>query len=376
MHINPAEFRELVSGRKSGAWAALQRAALRVAEVPYTWGVSFRNWQFKTGWKKITRVGAPVISVGNLTVGGTGKTPMVAWLARYFRNQDLRVGLISRGYGAEAGAVNDEALELEQRLPDVPHLQNPDRVAAAQIAIEELESQLILLDDAFQHRRIARDLDIVLLDALEPFGFEHLLPRGTLRETLAGLRRADVVVLTRADLLGADARQAIRQRVLRYRPDVVWVEASHAPQTLRNSTGGTAPIAHLAGQRVAAFCGIGNPAGFRHTIQSCGYQLAELREFPDHYHYTSSDVQTLVEWTDKLDVAAVVCTCKDLVKLAVPRLGRRPLWAIDIGMEFLTGQSQFEDRLQPLLATARQVQPPLELYGPDTTSAADEASPS
>ncbi len=327
----------------------LKRGGLRMAEVPYTLGVAFRNWQFNSGRRKITRVEVPVISVGNLTVGGTGKTPLVEWLAKYFRRHDVRVALISRGYGAEAGAVNDEALELEQRLPDVPHLLNPDRVAAANIAIEELESQLLILDDAFQHRRIARDLDIVLVDALEPFGFEHLLPRGTLREPLAGFRRADVVVLTRADLLPAEARFAIRQRIERYRPDVVWVEAAHAPQTLLASTGTQATIDSLRGQRVAAFCGIGNPAGFRHTITTCGYELAEFREFPDHHRYTAEDVAALTAWANGQDVAAVLCTCKDLVKLAVPRLGKKPLWAVSIGMELLAGEAALVERLRPIL---------------------------
>lgn len=327
----------------------LQRGGLRIAEFPYTLGVAFRNWQFNSGRRKIERVSIPVISVGNLTVGGTGKTPMVEWLAKYFRLHEVRVALISRGYGAEAGAVNDEALELEQRLPDVPHLQNPNRVEAAQIAIEELETQLIILDDAFQHRRIARDLDVVLVDAIEPFGFEHLLPRGTLREPLAGFKRADVVVLTRADLLDAEGRLAIRQRIERYRPDVLWVEAAHAPQHLLASTGAQATITSLAGKRVAAFCGIGNPAGFRHTITTCGYELAELREFPDHHLYSSDDVAALVSWAEQLDVAAVLCTCKDLVKLAVPRLGKKPLWAISIGMELLAGEAALVNRLHPVL---------------------------
>lgn len=351
MRINPAEFRNLVSGRKRGIAASLKRAALRCAEVPYTLGVAYRNRQFDQGRRPSTTVSVPVISIGNLTVGGTGKTPMVEWVARFFRQHDVRVAIISRGYGAEDGAVNDEALELEQKLPDVPHLQNPNRVEAAQIAIDELETQLIVLDDAFQHRQIVRDLDIVLLDALEPFGYEHLLPRGTLREPISGLRRADVVVLTRAEMLSADERQKIRQRVMAYRQDVVWAEASHAPQALLSSSGETSPIASLAGQRVAAFCGIGNPAGFRHTIAACGYELVDLREFPDHHLYTAEDVNSLTEWAARLDVVAVLCTCKDLVKLSLPRLSRHPLHALSIGIDFLSGEDALSKRLAALHTT-------------------------
>ena len=157
------------------------RLLLHAAEVPYALVVGWRNRRFDRHPERVFRVAVPVISVGNLTTGGTGKTPLVEWLARWFRAAGVRVTLISRGYAAEKGARNDEAMELEQRLPDVPHLQNPDRVQAARIAVEELDCQLIILDDAFQHRAIARDLDIVLIDATEPFGYGHLLPRGLLR---------------------------------------------------------------------------------------------------------------------------------------------------------------------------------------------------
>jgi tetraacyldisaccharide 4'-kinase len=352
MRINPAEFRDLVSGRKRGLLPALKRLALRIAEVPYTLGVAMRNRQFNTGYRKKTMVGVPVISVGNLTVGGTGKTPMVEWLAKYFRSRKLRVAIISRGYGAEEGAVNDEALELEQKLPDVPHLQNPNRVEAAQIAIEELETEFIILDDGFQHRQIYRDVDIVLLDALEPFGYEHLLPRGTLREPISGLQRADVVVLTRAEMLSPDERAKIRERVERFRPDVVWVEASHAPQSLLNSAGEQVSLESLRGQRIAAFCGIGNPAGFRHTLTASGFELVELREFPDHHLFSRDDVSSLSTWADQLDISAVLCTCKDLVKLRVPRIGKRPLWAVSVEMEILNGKEAMESRLEVL---AKQV---------------------
>jgi tetraacyldisaccharide 4'-kinase len=352
MQINPAEFRDLVSGRTRGISAFGKRWLLQLAEWPYTLGVVFRNWQFDSGRRKSERVAVPVISVGNLTVGGTGKTPLVQWLAQWFRAHHIRVSIISRGYGAEQGGANDEALELEQKLPDVPHVQNPSRVEAAKIAIEELDTQLILLDDAFQHRQIARDLDIVLVDALEPFGFEHLLPRGTLREPLAGFRRADVVVLTRADVLEAKDRQAIRRRIEAYCPDVVWVEASHAPQIYLASTGAQAPIEAYSNQRVAAFCGIGNPAGFRQTLELCGCDVVAFREFPDHHAYGPADIVSLGEWANELNVSAVLCTCKDLVKIAVPKIGKRALWAVSIGMELLSGQEALEERLTPLVAEA------------------------
>ena len=324
------------------------RAGLRVVEVPYTLAVQWRNRRYDTGRTTAHRVAVPVVSVGNVTLGGTGKTPMVQWIARWLCRRGLRVTVISRGYGAEAGAANDEALELEQNLPDVPHLEDADRVAAAQLAVEQRGCQMIVLDDAFQHRRIHRDLDLVMLDALAPFGFGHVFPRGTLREPLRGLRRAGVIVLSRADMLEADQRVQIRDKVARHAPEAVWAEVVHAPQGLLSCGGQQEALDTLRGESVAAFCGIGNPAGFRHTLERCGYRAASFREFPDHHRYDRADVESLIEWADRLEVKAVVCTHKDLVKLRVDRLGRRPLWAVTIGLEFLAGEADLEAALAAL----------------------------
>ena len=225
--FSPSGFRDLVSGRRRGVVAAALRGILAAAEVPYAWAVRRRNRRYDCGAKAIYRVDVPVISVGNLTLGGTGKTPMVEWIVRRLQAQGKKAGIVSRGYGSRQGA-NDEARELAWKLPDVPHVQDPDRVAAARRAIREFACQVLVLDDAFQHRRIGRNLDIVLLDALEPFGFEHVFPRGTLREPVEGLARADVVALSRADLLTAQQRKAIRDRVAKLSPQAVWVEVVHA----------------------------------------------------------------------------------------------------------------------------------------------------
>ena len=253
----------------------------------------WRNRRYDRVPAAVEHASVPVISVGNLTLGGTGKTPMVKWLAQWFSGRGLRVAIVSRGYGAAAGKQNDEALELAQALPNVPHVQNPDRVAGARAAIDEFDSQLILLDDGFQHRRLARDLDIVLLDATEPFGFDHVFPRGTLREPVTGLRRAGVVCLSRSDLLDSSGRDLIRGRVAKLAPDAVWCEAAHAPQGLLNSAGGIEPLTTLRGRRVAAFCGIGNPAAFRHAVAQAGCDIVSWREFPDHHAYGEADQEEL-----------------------------------------------------------------------------------
>ncbi|MBI1901473.1 MAG: tetraacyldisaccharide 4'-kinase [Planctomycetia bacterium] len=333
---------ELLSGQRRGLRAALLRGLLSLGELPYRVVVGWRNWRHDRSASKSQKVAVPVVSVGNLTVGGTGKTPMVALLARWYRRRGVRVAVVSRGYGAEEGQRNDEAMELELRLPDVPQMQNPDRVAGAQAAIEEFQCQLVLLDDGFQHRRLRRDLDIVLLDATEPFGFGHLLPRGLLREPVSSLRRAHVVVLSRADAIEPARREEIRARVRRYAPNAVWVEASHAPEALVNSAGEARPPADVRGKRVLAFCGIGNPGAFRSTLQSLGAEVAAFREFPDHHAYVREDIAALAQAARECSADLAVCTRKDFVKIRADRLGNATLWALQIDLSITTGQAGLE----------------------------------
>lgn len=350
--FHAAEFRQIVSGRRRGVGASLLRAALRLGEAAYTRAVRWRNGRYDGGRAAVNCVDAPVVSVGNLTLGGTGKTPLVQWLARWFGQRGLRVGIVSRGYGAAAGQANDEAREMDGLLPGVCHVQNPDRVAGARAAIADHGCHLIVLDDGFQHRRLARDLNVVLLDALEPFGFGHVFPRGFLREPLDGLGRADVIVLSRADLVDKERRREIWQAVRRYAPGAIQAEATHAPRSLVSADGEEMSLDAIRDQSVAAFCGIGNPDGFRRTLEQCGCRLAGFREFPDHHRYTSLDLDPLAEWCRGLGVAAAVCTGKDLVKMPGARLGDVPLWAVRIEMQFLAGQDRFESRLKALCPTS------------------------
>jgi tetraacyldisaccharide 4'-kinase len=333
--------------------AALSRAALGVLEWPYTAAVQWRNYGYDHRRRTIYRVGVPVVSVGNITLGGTGKTPAIEWLARWFAAQGVRVGLVSRGYGSQAGQANDEALELAQKLPGVPHVLDPDRVRGARQVIRQFHCQAVLLDDAFQHRRIARDLDIVLVDASEPFGYGHVFPRGTLREPLAGWSRAHVVMLSRAELADDEQRAAIREHVRRYAPAAVWVEATHAPHALRSTADMEQRLSVLAGKRVAAFCGIGNPAGFRHALAACRYEVVALRELADHCSYTAAGIEALAHWSDNLDVAGVLCTGKDLVKIGPRWPGTKPLWALSSRIEIVAGREEFEAVLWPIAQRAK-----------------------
>jgi len=351
--IRPESFLRLIRGETRGPLAATARAGLALASAGYRLGAGWRNARFDAG-KDVHRAAVPVVSVGNLTLGGTGKTPMVEWLARWYRDRDVRVCLISRGYGRE-NSVNDEALVLEDNLPDVPHLQDPDRVRLAGIAVEELEAELLILDDGFQHRRLARDLDVVLLDALDPFGLGRIFPRGLLREPASSLKRAHAVVVSRADLVSPDRRSWIRDEAKRYAGAAPILEARHAPRDLVDGDGNATPIDGLNGRAVAAFCGIGNPEGFRRTLELLGCRVVDLRVFPDHHPYTATDVDELARWVGETGAELVLTTQKDLVKLRLSELGDAPLRALRIGLDLLGDSGPLEDLLAGLLPQPRPV---------------------
>jgi tetraacyldisaccharide 4'-kinase len=342
-------YLSVIRGEARGAGPALQRLGLSAASIPYGIAVRLRNLGYDRGWLKAHRAATPVVCVGNLTVGGTGKTPFVEHVAGFYRRRDVRVAVLSRGYGAETGP-NDEALVLEENLPDVPHLQGKDRVALAISAIEELESELLVLDDGFQHRRLGRDLDLVLIDATAPWGYGRLLPRGLLREPPRGLRRAHLIALTRCDHVNEAAKARVRWEVERLAPAVPVIETTHCPVELVNSDGATAALDTLRGRTVAAFCGVGNPESFRRTLTDCGADVFAFRAYPDHHAYTRADVDDLRAWARGLPLdCQVVVTQKDLVKLRLPLLGDLLLWSLRIRLHVETGADELERLLEMAL---------------------------
>jgi tetraacyldisaccharide 4'-kinase len=359
MGLLQTQFYDLVSGHTTGIPATVLRGGLRLLEIPYGSIISARNFLYNRQILPIRRFAVPIISVGNLTLGGTGKSPMVAWLCRLFLEQNLRPGLISRGYGQERvghksggrkppGDGNDELMEMSHRFPTVPHLQQKNRVEAIQKLLQTEQVDVIILDDAFQHRRVGRNIDIVLLDATCPFGFGHIFPRGTLREPLESLRRADIALLTRSNLVDEVQRQKIRQRVLAIQPKIIWGETIHVPTSLVSiksggrsaaQSPGVKPIESIRGQSALAFCGIGNPAAFRKTLEQCGVQIAKLIPFPDHYRYTAADAGALIRTAKELGTTLILCTMKDWVKLNRLDFSEFPLRAVSIEIQFTAGES-------------------------------------
>jgi tetraacyldisaccharide 4'-kinase len=350
MTMTEADFIALISGQRVGWAADLQRAALRVGSWFYRGGVTLRNLMFDVGLRRAHVVRVPVVSIGNLTTGGTGKTPFAAFVARWFVDRGVSVAFVSRGYRAADGSPNDEALVLEQLCPTVPHLQQPDRVVSARRAHVELQAQLIILDDGFQHRRLHRDLDIVLIDALNPWGYDHLLPRGLLREPISSLRRAHLVAITRADQASPEQLVAIRKCVAAVRADLPVIEVAFPPLRLINASGQTAELDSLRNQPVVAFCGIGHPHAFFSMLDREQFAMRDTRTFPDHHHFTSNDVTKLGRWAEASSAIAVVVTQKDLVKLRRDDLGGRPLWAVEIGARIVCGQEAWDNAVQTILA--------------------------
>lgn len=352
--MNHQAFLDLISGRDQSPGRALLRGGLSVLSIGYRAGVASRNIAFNIGLKRIHRVSIPVVSVGNITTGGTGKTPFVAHLANWFTERGVPTAILSRGYRALDGEANDEKLVLDRLCPNVPHLQNPDRVTSALRAIDDHGAGVLVLDDGFQHRRLGRDLDIVLIDALNPWGYGRLLPRGLLREPVSSLKRADLVAVTRVDQCTAEEKTAIIDRIRTVHPPAEIVEVAYPPVGLVNSSGRTAEFAEVQNGLVGAFCGIGNPTGFQRTLADAGIEIAtdSFREFPDHHHYTSEELNALSTAASEQRVSAVLTTQKDLVKIGRDDLDGTPLWAVQIGMRVLSNRDALEQKLKDVAPSA------------------------
>lgn len=344
-------FRNLISGQTRGIGAVCQRGGLRVLSWGYGGGVWLRNRLFDCGLKRVHAPPVPAVAVGNITAGGTGKTPVVAYVANWFAAKNRTPAILSRGYKSLDSGDNDEKLVLDRLCPGIPHLQNPDRVAAARQAVEQHGSQVLVLDDAFQHRRIGRSLNLCLIDATNPWGYGHLLPRGLLREPLRELTRADLFIITRADQVSAGAIEAIRGILGRWAPGVPHVVSRFTPTGWLTLSGEKLPLNAFAGQTPFAFCGIGNPDGFTRTLAAAGYDLAARvpLAFPDHHAYTPADCGVLASLARDNNAGILFTTLKDLVKLPLEEFRDLTVAALLIDFEILEGGEVLEERLQSLI---------------------------
>lgn len=334
----------------SGIYAAVTRARLAA---------------YRRGWFSVSTLPAPVISVGNLTTGGTGKTPLVEWVCRAIVNEPgKKVCVLTRGYGREnpktqvvvsdgtqilAGEreAGDEPLLLAKNLLGIAAvIANPDRVAAGEWAIENLHTDVFVLDDGFQHLRLARDLDIVTLDATNPWGGGSLLPYGRLRETPAGLSRADCVVITRTDQVGDLA--SVSAEIGKLVDSVPTFSSRMVTLGIRQLDGGSVAWERLRTQSLGAFCGVGNPESFFQHLSREGCTPVFTRAFADHHHYNQSELDILAKDARAGDAEALVTTAKDAIKLSDLKL-ELPCYVLEIQISI-----DEEDRLTELIRAACQ----------------------
>lgn len=321
-----------ISGARRGVGPGLARAALLVLSEFFRFGSWFRGGLYHFGLLPVRAVGKRVISVGNLVAGGTGKTPLTIMLAKQFAARGLKPGIVARGYGGRRASgtgivsdgkrvrltpreAGDEAYLLVKELPGVPVVVDTNKTRGAAALQATFAPEVILVDDGFQHLKLARRVDIVLLDARRPFGYDHLLPRGLLREPPEALRRAQVVVVTRA---GAAADLAGLQAAIgKLAPEARCFTADLVVKGLRNfRTGETLPASHLIGKRLVLLSGIAQPESFEEMVRSYNPAFTISYRFPDHHHFTRAEMLVLRRLCDENRMQGVVTTAKDAVKLS------------------------------------------------------------
>lgn len=342
---------EIISGEQKGLFAALVRFLLWCLTPFYRFAVRHRNRQFDSGSKKIESVAAKVISVGNITTGGTGKTPMVVWICKFLQRRQTNVAIVSRGYGSTDGSPNDEAMELAARLPNVPHEQNPDRVAAAKRCIDQHSAQTIVLDDGFQHRKLARDVDVVLVDASNPFGHGFLIPRGLLREPVTSLKRADVVVVTRCDRASAEELETLREQIANETAAPIAFSKTKASGMIQ-SDGTELSIEEATSGNWFAFSAIGNPAAFEASLSELGFNVTKTMRFRDHHHFRPEDLKRVAAAAKNSGADRIVCTHKDMVKIGSTEIDGAGVFALRVDIEVFEGRERLEKILESVSEVA------------------------
>lgn len=306
---------DVMSGQARGVGAATTRAVMSLAEPVYAGAAAYRNRRFDHA-REVKRLPRPVISVGNITTGGTGKTPAVQWLVRRLQEQGHRPGVLLRGYAKTASQASSDEESLLRESLAVPVVADADRYRGGSTMLAaNPEVSVFVLDDGFQHRRLARDMDIVLIDATNPFGFGHVLPRGLLREPLTGLRRADLLWITRADQVD-DGRLAEITSIIRTRNSTApLAHAAHRPAAFLCGDERLS-VPALAGAKVFAVSGIGNPAAFERSLTDAKLNVTGHAAFPDHHHFNPHDLRLAIMQARALAARYIVTTEKDWVKLA------------------------------------------------------------
>ena len=344
----------LVTDKASGPMACLIQLVLKGLSLLYGLGTKVILSCYGVGLLKRHRLLRPVMSVGNITWGGVGKTPLVELIAGYLKERKLEPVILIRGYMPEVSfPFSDEAKVLQENLGDIPVVVGRNRWKMAKEALNHHTVDAFILEDGFQHWRITRDLDIVAVDTTNPFGNGHLIPRGILREPLEHLRRAHIFVLTKTDF-GQANLEKIKLKLRKLNPEALIVESVHQAVGLLDlcDPQRSVDLAFLRTQRVCAFCSIGDPDSFRKMLNSLGAQVVCLVPFRDHYQYDEKDIRYVVDQGKAQGAAVFVTTHKDAVKLA----GHLKFWqkgnglfSLRIRLAITQGQQEFYARISHLL---------------------------
>jgi tetraacyldisaccharide 4'-kinase len=383
---------DVILGRRYGRRAEILRWVLLVLSCVYRGLVQLRLELYRRRIFRSHSPGCLVISVGNLTVGGTGKTPVVEMLARALEEGGRKVAILSRGYKSvprpfflrlldkltknksvfvprvvsdgrslllDSRTAGDEPFMLANNLRGVVVLVDRDRVKSANYAVREFGVDTLILDDGLQYLRLRHGLEVVLIDRQAPFGNEHVLPRGTLREPPRNLRRATHIFLTKCD--GRD-NGALIARIRHYNRTADIIECSHRPKHLRNFvTGETKPLEFLRGLRVGSICGIAVPESFEQALRALDAEIEISKTYADHHRYTAKEIESFIRRCARRELDAIITTEKDAVR--IPRILEPdvPVYYLRVQIEILAGQAAW-DRFVDRLTRSRPVSIPQRFF--------------
>ena len=350
----------MISGQSSGPGAALLRFFLRITAQAYSIVIRLRNLLYAKGWLKTHRANAMVFSIGNITTGGTGKTPLVIWLCKFLQQKEIQCSILTRGYKTHTqirgtrderrATKTDEPAILKKSCPETEVIANPNRVAGAAEAVTKSGAKALIMDDGFQHRRLARDADIVAIDSTRPFGYGKMFPAGLLREPISTLKRADAVVITRCDQITDAQLTQLEEKLQQINPNLVIARSFHAPVCVKSLADKEISIEELKNKKIFAFCGIGNPDAFLNTAKGLGAEPVGSKVYNDHHHYTNNDISDIYEEARYLNADLVLTTQKDWTKINLPGLAEKdiPFAYLAIELKFPAG----EDKLKQLIENA------------------------
>jgi tetraacyldisaccharide 4'-kinase len=367
--LNQQVYRNLISGRSTGLPAALLRFFMGVAATGYSLVVRLHNFLYSKRWLEIHTADVPVISIGNITAGGTGKTPLVIWICRFLQNKNVPCAILTRGYKTHTKkrgtsdegpfdfaqgrreTTTDEPAILAESCPQAKVIVNPNRAEAADEAVDKFGAKVLIMDDGFQHRRLHRDLDIVTIDATCPFGYGKLLPAGLLREPVASLNRTDAAVVTRCDQISESELSQIEKKLQLINPDMIIAKSIHNPICAKTMTGEKITLEQLRNRKIFAFCGIGNPDAFLNTVRNTGANLVGSKIYNDHYHYTNDCLADIYEQARYLNADLILTTQKDRTQYAIRNTQYEiPFAYLAVEIKFTSGEDKLKQLIEDALA--------------------------